>query len=239
MEQHSLERFYLKGPLAKGLGATLKDTEHHHLTKVLRARVGDQIELVNGEGFLASAKVVNITKEQTLLEISDVDFLPAPSSQIILGLPFMRPSKLEWVIEKGTEIGADSFFLYPADYSTQESFSTHQIERFRTITISALKQSKRLYLPHLEILPHLKSLLAKDAVIFFGDTQKNAPMLEEGVHKTTLFVTGPESGFSKQEVDQLKAKATGCRINQNILRAETAPIVALSLLNFNKDKFLF
>ncbi len=229
-----MERFYLEGPLTQALSATLKDTEHLHLSKVLRVREGEEIELVNGKGFLGRAKVTHIAKDQTSLEITSVEFSPPAPSQIILGLPFMRPSKLEWVLEKGTEIGADAFFLYPSDNSTQDSFSSHQIERFRNITISALKQCERLHLPHLEILPHLDSLLAKEADIFFGDTEKNAPLLAGDSFKKILFITGPESGFSKGEAQQLKGRATGVRINQNILRAETAPIVALSLLNFKK-----
>lgn len=230
-----MERFYLEALLEKGCAVALKDTEHHHLTKVLRMRVNEEIELVNGKGCLAKAKITTLMKDQTSLEILDVQKFPPPTSQILLGLPFMRPSKLEWVIEKGTEIGADSFLLYPADSSTQESFSSHQIERFRIITISALKQSKRLYLPHLEILPDLNSLLAKEAHLFFGDTEQNAPLLCQKESKTKLFITGPESGFSKQEIETLKRKAEGFRINQNILRAETAPIVALSLLNFERN----
>lgn len=226
------ERFYTTAKLLIGSTIFIGGNEHHHLTRVMRAREGDEIELVNGFGSLASARIVKIEKEGTSVHINTVDHSPTPMYKIFLGIPLMRPSKLEWVIEKGTEVGADAFYLYPADHSTQESLSEHQIERLRNITISALKQSGRLHLPHLEILPHLDSLLKKQADIFFGDVNTSAPLFKSSSSATSLFITGPESGFSDEELERLKSKGSGVRINQNILRAETAPIVALSLLSF-------
>lgn len=222
-----MERFYLRQLFQLNQLVYLKDTEHHHL-KVMRTRVGEEIELVNGEGAVAKARVESIEKEHTTLQILDVKQLGESAQKIFLGIPLMRPSKLEWVIEKGTEIGADAFYLYPADNSTQDSLSDHQIERLGNIMVSALKQSKRLYLPHLEILPHLESLLKKEAQIYFGDTRVDAPPFVKS-NGNTLFITGPESGFSKDEVAVLSQHGKGVRLNSNVLRAETAPLVALSL----------
>jgi 16S rRNA (uracil1498-N3)-methyltransferase len=227
-----IERFYTTDKFLAGSTIYLSGNEHHHLSRVMRMREGDEIELVNGTGSLASAKVLKIDKERTSVHIDKVEHSPLPKSQIMLGIPFMRPSKLEWVIEKGTEVGADAFYLYPADHSTQDSLSDHQIERLRNITISALKQSGRLHLPHLEILSHLESLLKKEAEVFFGDVRSSTLLFKQGSNEPSLFVTGPESGFSKEELELLRTKGNGVRINQNILRAETAPIVALSILSF-------
>ena len=225
-----MERFYVKTEYSTNTNIELTENEHHHLSRVMRMHVGDEVELVNGLGSKAPARVSRIDKEKTSLHILSVEKEPPRPTHIFVGIPLMRPSKLEWVIEKGTELGADAFFLYPADHSTQDSLSNHQIDRLRTITISALKQSKRLYLPSLEILPDLQSLLAKDAQIFFGDTRASAKAFAPRKDKTTLFITGPESGFSEKEVQLLDLKAEGVRLNPNVLRAETAPIVALSIL---------
>ena len=227
-----MERFYLNETFTAGTIVHVSGNEHHHLTRVVRAREGDKIELVNGVGALGVARIEKIEKEQTSLHVLSVEKTDLTGPQILMGIPLMRPSKLEWVIEKGTELGADAFYLYPADHSTQDSLSNHQIERLRSITISALKQSGRLHLPHLEILPHLHSLLAKEAKIYFGDVRPSAPKLQWDSLQNVLFITGPESGFSKEELELLHTKASGVRISPHILRAETAPIVAASLLCF-------
>lgn len=222
------ERYYLREEFISGRTYFLKDNEHHHL-KVMRTREGEEIELVNGQGGLAKAQVEEIEKEKTLVKALVCSKTPIPATQIYVGLPLMRPSKLEWVIEKGTEIGAAGFFLYPADHSTQDHLSDHQIERLGNITISALKQSGRLYLPHLEVLPHLSSLFEKEMQIYFGDVRESAPLLER-TKESTLLITGPESGFSEDEIKLLSQNGKGVRLNPNVLRAETAPLVALSLL---------
>ncbi len=229
-ETDMLERFYRPGNYTTGTLFSLTGAEHHHLSRVMRLKKGEEIELVNGSGGLAKGKIEAVEKEETRGTILSVFEEKEKSTQILLGIPLMRPSKLEWIFEKGTEIGADAFLLYEADRSIQESLSPNQQERFRTITISALKQSKRLFLPRIEILPHLSSLLEKEAEIFFGDLrQKRAPWQRDAT-KQLLFVTGPEGGFSEKEIALLDQKGKGVCLCPYILRAETAPLVALSLL---------
>lgn len=225
------ERFYLNADFNVGSSVCLMGNEYHHLVHVLRLRNGEEVELANGRGFLARAKISDIEKEIATLEILSENRFPPASIQLISAIPLMRPSKLEWVIEKGTEIGAHSFLLYCADYSEKNSLSEHQIERLRHLSISALKQSGRLYLPALEVLPHLESVLSKEGDLIFGDIRDSAPLLSSLELKTsTLFITGPEKGFSKRELLLLDQKAKGFRINPHTLRAETAAIAGLSIL---------
>lgn len=142
----------------------------------------------------------------------------------------MRPSKLEWVIEKGVEIGADSFYLYVADGSTQQSLSEHQLARLNTIAIAATKQSKRLYLPKIELTKNLQQLLDKTQFpVFFGDLEAVfQPWKRQEI--SVIFLTGPEKGFSEKELALLRKKGQGIRMTPYVLRAETAPIVAISLM---------
>lgn len=236
MDKSVKMRFYLKEKFAAGTTVFLQDSEHHHLTHVLRKKEGEEVELVNGEGGKALARIEKMEKTKTSLRILEVVQAQPRSHFVYAGIPLMRPSKLEWVIEKGTELGADAFFLYAADRSTQNSLSEHQIERFWGITISALKQSKRLYLPSLEILPDLSSLLEKEALIFFGDFRESAQIFDPKMEESTMFITGPESGFSIGELKLLDGKGVGVRINPNVLRAETASIAGLSLVCVHKKE---
>jgi 16S rRNA (uracil1498-N3)-methyltransferase len=222
-----IERFYTPLPLSSHVSVPLDETERHH-ARVLRLDVGDEVELINGHGTLALANITSVSQKATILQVSHFTHTPPPEIQIHSVIPVMRPSKLEWVIEKGTEIGADAFHIYTANFSEKDSLSPHQLDRLRAITISALKQSRRLYLPSISLYNHLSLILEKEALFLFGDPQgtlKISPPTQ-----SVFFITGPEKGFSQEEQDLLIKQAQGIRLNKNVLRAETAPLVALTLL---------
>lgn len=216
------ERFYVDTDF-DGI-VTLEGPEHHHLAHVMRTRVGDEVEVVNGRGSLATAKVIAISRHEASLEIlSSTKTCPIPSL-LTLAVPLMRPAKLELVIEKCTELGADAFWLYPAQHSEKDELSPHQQERLNLIAISAMKQCGRLELPPLKLVNRFDELFTFSGTCLFGDTRPKEKLKRpEG---QLLFITGPESGFSEKELKSLDVKAKGVRLHHNILRAETAPIVA-------------
>ncbi len=221
------ERFYVNADLS-GI-VTIEGPEHHHLAHVMRVRIGDEIEVVNGRGAIAEAKVTAISKQTASLTILSASQTPLPPTRLILAIPLMRPSKLELVIEKCTELGADAFWLYPAHYSEKDDLSPHQQERLNIIAISAMKQCGRLDLPPIRILAHFEEIFYSEAPCFFGDTRNAAKIkLPEG---ELVFITGPERGFFEKELKLLDQKATGVRLHRNILRAETAPIAAAALFS--------
>lgn len=225
-------RFYLNGPIEKG-EVFLEGDELHHLAHVMRMREGEELELVNGKGVLAEAKLIKLDKKKARLDIQGIKKRASHPPQILLGLPLLRPSKLEWILEKGTELGVDAFLLYPSDLGEKKGFSSHQLERMGALLIAAMKQSGRLFLPSLEALPHLDNLLKKEAFIMYGDTRDSSSALQEIVFPA-LFITGPESGFSEKEYALLEEKGKGIRLAEHILRAETAPLAAASLLSWKK-----
>lgn len=214
------ERFYIDADLTGLL--TLTGPEHHHLIHVMRIRVGEKVELVNGRGSLAIAKLTSLSKQEAALEIlssTTASLFP----RLTLAVPFMRLSKLELVIEKCTELGASAFFLYPAHHSEKTDLSVHQQERLKHIAISAMKQCGRLDLPSIH-LGSFNEFFALSGILLFGDAGANeGPKQIEG---ELSLITGPEKGFSEKELNLLKQKAMGVRLHKNILRAETAPIAA-------------
>ncbi len=218
-----VERFYIDKELHGEL--QLNGQELHHL-HVLRGKVGHQIELVNGRGSIAKAKIVKISKQEALLEVLKTNKTPIPDMRLSLAIPLMRPNKLELVIEKCTELGANRFYLYPAEYSEKKTLSEHQKQRLNHIAISAMKQCGRLDLPEIHISHFLKELLDLDLPIFFGaPTSHSKAIFPEKI----LFVTGPEKGFSKQESILLDSMGKHVTLSPYILRAETAPIAVSSL----------
>jgi 16S rRNA (uracil1498-N3)-methyltransferase len=225
-----MERFYVPHALQINSTVTIDGDEFHHLARVLRLEEDDEIELIDGNGALALGCIETVTKKHALVQILNVDQEVAPTTSRVLAVPLMRPSKLELVIEKGTEIGADHFFLYVADGSTQNSLSENQLARLHAITVAATKQSKRLYLPTITQVNTLKQLLeSAQYPVFFGDVEATYQPWK-GLAVSSLFITGPEKGFSAKELDLLRKKGQGVRMTPHVLRAETAPIVAISLL---------
>lgn len=228
-----LDRFYLQGMLEEGREVSLQDAEAHHLAHVLRCAIGETVELVDGKGSLAKATIRSIDKRKAILRIDSVQKMAALPPQILLGVPLLRPSKLEWIVEKGTELGVDTFLFYPSDKGENKDLSPRHLERLSALSIAAIKQSGRLFLPHLEILAHFHDLFTKKATIFYGDPNTTSSSLQTAAFPA-LFITGPESGFSETEYALLKSQGQAIRLSEHVLRAETAPIAAASLLGWKK-----
>ena len=236
-------RYYYNTP-AFSLGTTLslEHEEAHHLIRVMRARPKDQVELMNGLGELALCTVERIEKEQGFLRINSVHQEPRPTLSVIVALSLLRLNALEWALEKATELGATHFWLFPAARSEKKELSLHQQARLRTIILSACKQCGRLYIPEIIFKQELSSLnLNKETagmIPLVCDPQApsiEALMLDTSSQPLILFI-GPEGGFTKEETEMFKKvqHTHFIRLHPYILRAETAPLAALSIL-FSKN----
>lgn len=230
------ERYYIDQPLANNQTVILKDNEFHHLVRVMRVRVGEEIELINGKGLLAFATVQEIQKDRALLSIHKVKVKKSESTKIILAQAIPKPNRLDFIIEKGTELGADEFWLFPSQHSVKKDFSQQQLERLQTQVISAMKQCGRLFIPKVLFKQTFEEALTIKGSLFFGDVDPAAPLFATQLQKTELqpnviFYVGPESGFSEKETKLLMDHgALGVKLHENILRTDTAGIVALSVL---------
>jgi 16S rRNA (uracil1498-N3)-methyltransferase len=222
------DRFFVSTPLKNNL--SLEGEEFHHLAKVMRVRMGETIEIVNGQGELAKAELVSLDKQSCELKILSHQKFPPPEQSLILALALTRPASLEWTLEKSTELGATEFWLFPGERSEKKKLSDSQLHRFETILINALKQCGRLYLPKIVLKPSLQEWEPPTGSPYFGDISPQAPLLRGPFAKTVIFFIGPEKGFSPLEAQVLleKFRAHPISLHENILRAETAAITALS-----------
>lgn len=224
------ERFYVDTPLTTP-EITIEGEEFHHLARVMRSQVGDSVEVVNGRGGLASATVATIGKDKAILKITSVQTNKRPS-EIILAQAIPRMNHLEWIIEKGTELGVSSFWLFPGDLSEKKTLSNPQEARLKALSIAAMKQCGSCFLPSIPVKPPLASWEPLTGSLFYGDVRKNAPKLPHVTKEPTIIFIGPEKGFSSKEIEILEHKlnAQGVKLHENILRTETAGIVALAQL---------
>lgn len=221
-------RFYVDMPLESGETITCTGNEAIHIRKVMRARIGDTIELCNGRGSCAQATILSIDAASLIVTIEDVDTAEVPKRELHLWQALVRPSKLDLILEKGTELGVTHFHFFPAENSEKKQLSENQSQRVQHLCISALKQSGRLYLPKV----YIEALEPSEGSILYGDISKDAPSvyateLSQVVH----FVNGPEAGFTEKELALFIEKGwIGVSLSDGVLRTETAAITAAALI---------
>jgi 16S rRNA (uracil1498-N3)-methyltransferase len=227
-----VERFFSDTSFSEGNHCALESGEFHHLSHVVRCRVGEKIELVNGRNALAEATIVAIEKKKAILKIDTVMTRP-PGRHIILAQAIPRFNRLEFILEKGTELGASAFWLFPGAESEKSDFSPNQKERMGLLTISAMKQCGRLDLPPILLKPPLTEWQSTETAIFYGDTRPEAPSVTLFSKAPLILLVGPERGLSSREIHHLDTilKAQGVHLNPNILRTDTAAIAFLAIAN--------
>lgn len=221
------ESFQMENPIL------LVGDEAHHLQHVMRKREGEVIELVNGLNALATATIITCKKKEVRVQISEVIEQMPPLPKIICQA-LLRPSKLDLIIEKGTELGMTELRLFPGELSEKKELTPSQLTRLKTLSISAMKQCGRLDLPHIILMPPLLKWEKVCYSAYFGETANTAPPFLSLYKKNegALFFIGPESGFTEAEKRELiRLQAQGVSLHPHILRAETAPLVALSLMH--------
>lgn len=215
-------RFYANQVLEVGKKISLSEEELHHAVSVLRVKQGEEIEIVNGGGVLAYAVFTSP------LQVARVKHSPPPHHKKILMQSYPQGTHLELIVEKGTELGITDFCLFPSEKSPFKVLSEARKGRLKKITIAALKQCKRLFLPTLSFYSNIDEM-SFPTTILLADPTGEAYTKPSG---DSAFIVGPESGFTPAEIDFFikKKKATPVKISDNILRCETAAIVAASLL---------
>lgn len=230
------DRFFSDDSLNPSTSLLLEAEEAHHLSRVMRAQEGDHVTVINGRGQLAEATVTKLHRKQAELLIGKVQTTPKTLHPITLLQALPRPNRLEMIIEKSTELGVDRIHLFRGKRSETNTLSDNRLKRLRQIAIAATKQCGRLYLPEIRWLDPIQAWTPFQTTTFFGDIQEDAPAFEkvwEMHHPATgvQFAIGPEGGFHKDEEASLRQLgARGVRLHPLILRTDTAPIVALSLI---------
>ncbi len=228
------ERFFYPDLFEENAVIALDAEEHRHI-KVMRIRPEEEIELINGKGELAIGVVDSIEKQKTTIILQKVTKVEKPSTKIILAQALPKQNKLDFIVEKGTELGMSELRLFPGDFSEKKELSANQLERCRHLTIAALKQCGALFLPEISLAPPLKNW-QRPPCAYFGDINPKAPKLKDTFKPSQeiIFFIGPEKGFSASEEIILEKLATGISLHKNILRTETAAICALAQI----DSFL-
>lgn len=207
------------------------DEEEQHI-RVMRLQPGHEAFFIDGKGKLASARLVDWADRgrSTVWSVISVEMTtPGPARMILI--PWMRGSKLDWIVEKVVELGVNHIQLFPAERSED---IVPKIERLQSVVKSALKQSGALWMPRVEVVGKVKTWVQKDypLPLFFGSLRPGAvrlPGLLLPPH--WIWCAGPEAGWTEEEERHLLALgASPLRLCHQILRAETAAISGVACL---------
>lgn len=234
------DRFFLDAPLEPHTQVSLEGDEAHHLMRVMRKKVGEKVELVNGQSQLAVASIHRLDKREVSLDLLEVELKNPSSYPLIICQAIPRLNRLDTLVEKGVELGMTALWLFPGQLSEKKELSPTQFLRLRGIAIAAMKQSGRLDLPAITLMPPLSAWTEPTLPAYFGDFALETPpllsLLEPG--KGMMFFVGPEAGFTEQEKGRLRQmNVQPAKLHANILRTETASLAALSIAsNFSFTK---
>jgi 16S rRNA (uracil1498-N3)-methyltransferase len=215
---------------------SLSDEESGHCVRVLRYSCGDEILLTNGLGMTYTARITNPHPKHCEFEILTAERQKRHHEAYIhiAIAPTKNIERLEWAIEKCTEIGVDEITPLLCRFSERKQLRT---DRLQKIVLSAAKQSLTPYLPKLnELTPYDEFVnAAKEDTKFIAHCYKNERKeLKNEIQpgKSVLVLIGPEGDFSEQEVeDALRLGFVPVTLGNSRLRTETAAVVACVVCN--------
>lgn len=247
-----MQRYFLKQnyQAITDTSKILMEPDHfHHMVKVMRMQPQDHCFLVFHDGIAIEAEIISIKGEEIFLkEIGQETVQRELPIAVTIASGHPKGDKLEWIVQKGTELGAAAFLGFPAARSIvrwDEKKRLKKAERLQTIAREAAEQSHRQLLPAVTLLASEKELTALFAnythvLIAYEESAKQG---EHGIlvqrlqsckaGDSVLLVFGPEGGFTAQEIERYQsAGAVCCALGPRILRAETAPLYALSACSY-------
>ena len=211
----------------------------HHLTRVLRLKTGDKIIVFDQSGYEWDAKIINKKRKSVEIELLDCHKPDVESPvNITLLQSISRSHRMDLVMQKATELGVNSIVpMLTKNMVVKLNAKNTQkkMNHWEKITISAAEQSGRVHLPELleprELSEDLLNEYKKEASFFLDTT--GSENFSGNVIKNISIAIGPEGGFNRDEKNM--AEKSGYRIiktGPRLLRTETAPIMALSILQY-------
>ncbi|WP_108669598.1 16S rRNA (uracil(1498)-N(3))-methyltransferase [Peribacillus acanthi] len=223
-----------------------------HISKVMRMSTGDVILCTTTAGKTCRVEIQEITNEQVLCNVIEwIDETNELPIKVVIASGLPKGDKLEYIVQKGTELGACGFVPFNADRSIvkwDEKKSQKKLERLQKIAKEAAEQSHRSFLPMIHDSKRLKDLIAfskefTHKVVAFeeqakqGEVSAFAKVLQSAQNGDSLLIVfGPEGGLSSIEIDELEKNGfIACGLGPRIMRTETAPLYALAAVSYQLE----
>ena len=234
-------RFFVLRENIRNGTAELPPEELHHLRQVLRLRVGDEVEIFDGHGNGYSGKIEG---GRTKTCIGSLQCLPSTLEapiELVLALALAKASQFEWILQKATELGVWEFrplLTHFCDVRIAESKLEARLERWQRIVREAAKQCGRFAVPgvcrpqrFVDFLPAADC--SSEARFIFYEKAAQVWKAEPSRSRRLLLCVGPEGGWDREEIDAAaRAQFRAFSLGPRILRAETAALAALTIVQF-------
>jgi len=226
-------RLFFPESLSINLTSKLDKSQSHYLVKVMRVKVGENFSLFNQSGEW-EAKITKIIKGVVEFSVRKKIRSNTNEKEIWLAFAPIKFNYLNLMIQKGTELGVTRFIPILTERTIVRKINEKRVNK---IIVEASEQSNRLKIPQLEEIVKLENFLKlnQKTDIIFGDLNTNNNKLNIKSTEPLCILIGPEGDFTTQEREKiLKLKNTiPLKINENILRSETAAISIISIVTFN------
>jgi 16S rRNA (uracil1498-N3)-methyltransferase len=206
----------------------LPEEESVHCIRVLRKKNGDLIEILNGKGSLFTAEIIDAHPKKCKVSIRNTTFEQPTTPIHIAVAPTKNMDRMEWLVEKGTELGCTHFSFIITKRCERSKVN---MERLEKIAVAAMKQSKRLYLPTLEGPLPLTEFLAKYPSGWIAHCDNTTPRSVFDGTELSRMLIGPEGDFTAEEISQaLAANYKPVTLGAARLRTETAALKSIIML---------
>ena len=226
-------RLFFKESLSLNLSATLNKSQSHYVNKVMRIKVNEIFSLFNNSGEW-EAKIISISKSIVEFNITKQLRQKETPKELWLAFSPIKSNYFNFMIQKTTELGVTKFLPIIFDRTIVRKINKERLEK---VVIEAAEQSNQINIPVIENPQSLDLFLknSKIDLIFTDLNTKNRKIdLDQLTSNPTCVIIGPEGDFSEKEREKI-LKFRGVqpiKINENILRSETAVISALSIINY-------
>jgi 16S rRNA (uracil1498-N3)-methyltransferase len=226
-------RLFFKESLSLNLTAKLDKLQSHYVSKVMRIKVSEVFSLFNTSGEW-EAKILSITKSIVKFNITKKLRQKESTKELWLAFSPIKSNYFNFMIQKATELGVTKFLPIIFDRTIVRKINKERLEK---VIIEATEQSNRINVPSLEEAQSLKYFLNNQKVdLIFTDlnSQNKKLDLDSFTENQVCVIIGPEGDFSESEREQILSYkgVQPIKINNNILRSETAVISALSIINY-------
>jgi 16S rRNA (uracil1498-N3)-methyltransferase len=226
-------RLFFKESLSLNLTAKLDKLQSHYVTKVMRIKIGEIFSLFNSSGEW-EAKILTLSKSIVEFNITKQLRQKESTKEMWVAFSPIKSNYFNFMIQKATELGVTKFIPIIFDRTIVRKINKERLEK---VIIEAAEQSNRINVPSIEEPQSLKDFLSNEKMdLIFTDlnSQNKKIDLEKLTSNPTCIIIGPEGDFSEEEREQILgfADVQPIKINDNILRSETAVISALSIVNY-------
>lgn len=236
----SMQLFYTTD--IQGDFAYLNEVEARHAIQVLRHQIGDELFIVDGHGNLITAEITEASKKKCTLRIrSRQESYRKRSFHLSIAIsPPKNISRLEWFLEKTTELGIDEIIPIKCQHSERNKLRPERLEK---VLVSAMKQSYKAKMPRLYELTPFRKLMERTDL----PKRRYIAHCEEGnkvfigknyeVGEDAIILIGPEGDFSEEEIRLAKEKGfEEVSLGENRLRTETSGVMVCTVLNYLNER---